>query len=248
MKKFLSFIFVAVVATSIDATPYKALFVEAEAVPSGAGLVYIESKSAEDDDYIFDRSNESDETAYFMWVGGENSNGADYPGCTGGIGIFEVLIQAYPEDDYEVVCLANTIKEDGNYTESDCYAVIHGQNQALGWTFDFDYSAITEMGVKISVNNVEHPQDGHSEDGPSRDEVFADFMAYASETPDAHVYVIFRKKGDELPKFVSEGGESVREAMMDADNNAATYTTSGQKVDQHYKGIVIRRGTKAIHR
>lgn len=250
MKKFLSFIFVVVVATSIDATPYKALYVEAEAVPSGAGVVYIESKNAEDDEYIFDRSKDGEEPVYFMWVGGENSNGADYPGCTGGIGLYEVLIQAEPEDGYEVVCVANTVNDDGIYTEADCYAVIHGESAALGFTFDIDYSAITEMGVKISVNNAEHPQDGHSsdDDWPRRNEVFADFESYVSSAPDAYVYVIFRKKGDELPKFVSGGGESVREAMMGADKNGTIYSTSGQRVDQHYKGIVIRKGTKSIQR
>ena len=248
MKKILSFIVVALVALSIDATPYKALYVEAEAVPEGAGIVYIATKDAEDDDYVVEKSEDGDEIAYMKWVAGENSNGADYLGCTGGIGMYELIIQAEPAAGYEVVCVANTIKEDGSYSESDCYAVIHGQNQALGWTFDFDYSNIAEMGVKISVNNPEHPEDGHSENGPSREEVLEDFYSYVNDEPDTYVYVIFRKKGDELPKFVSEEGESVREATMDADKNATTYTTSGQKVDQHYKGIVIRRGTKSIQR
>jgi len=246
MKKTLSFIAVALVALSIDATPYKALYVEAEAVPTGAGVVYIESKNAEDDEYIFDRSKDGEDPVYFKWVGGENSEGADYPGCTGGIGLYEVLIQAEPEDDYEVVCVANTVNDDGIYTEADCYAVIHGESAAMGFTFDFDYSAITEMGVKISVNNAEHPQDGHSSDGPSREEVFADFETYASAAPDAYVYVIFRKKGDELPKFVSDGGEGIRSTTANADEDGSTYNVAGQQVGKVYKGVVVKNGKKVI--
>jgi|GEM_PF-1662787 len=252
MKKF--FTFVAVVAAccmSASATPYKALYAEAEVVPSGAGVIYMNGKNAEDEAYIFDQqpqqTDDWDESAYMMWVGGENSDGAEYPGCTGGIGIYEVKIQAEINEGYEIVCLANTIKEDGIYTEADCYAVIHGEAAATGFTFDFDYSNITEMGVKISVNNPEHPQDGHSSDGPSRDEVFENFAQYVSDTPDAYVYVIFRKIGDELPKFVADGDpDGIRSASAEGVKDGATYNLVGQKVGKVYKGIFIRDGKKLI--
>ena len=245
MKKFLSLLSVIALAASANATPYKALYVEAEPVPEGAGIVYITTKDAEDDDYVVEKSEDGDEIAYMKWVAGENSNGADYPGCTGGIGMYEVLIQAEPAAGYEVVCVANTIKEDGIYSESDCYAVIHGQNQALGWTFDFDYTNIVEMGVKISVNNPEHPEDGHSENGPSRDAVLEDFYSYVNDEPDAYVYVIFRKKGDELPKFVSEDGNAIQATMADA-KDSATFNVAGQRTGWVYKGIAIKNGRKVI--
>ena len=245
MKKFLSRCVVAVACASVHATPFKALYAEVEAVPSGAGVVYMSPKNAEDEGYVYDQSEDWDETAYMMWVGGENSDGADYPGFTGGTGLYEVLIKAEPEAGYEVVCVAGVVKEDGIYTEEDCFAVIHGESAAAGFTFDFDYSTITEMGVKINVNNVEHPQDGHSSDGPDRDAVFKDFNAYSSDEPDTYVYVIFRKIGDELPKFVSEGGEGIQGVKSEA-KEGATYNVAGQQVVKAYKGIVIKNGQKVI--
>ena len=248
MKKFLSFIAVAVACISAGATPFKALYAEVEAVPSGAGVVYLNPKNAEDEAYVFDQSLDWDEVAYLMWVGGENSEGADYPGCTGGTGLYEVLVVAEPAAGYEVVCVADTVREDGIYTEADCYAVIHGESAAAGFTFDFDYSTITEMGVKINVNSTNHPQDGHSQDDgwPDRDEVLANFKSYVSDTPDTYVYVIFRKVGDELPKFVAGGADAIRAARAEAAKDGATFNVAGQQVVKAYKGVAIQDGRKVI--
>lgn len=242
MKKFLSLIVVLVAAISAaDATPFKALYVEVAAAPEGAGVVYVNPKSEEDAGYVYDQSEDWDETAFMKWVGGENSDGADYIGCSGHIGLFEVLILAQPEAGYEFVCLSNKVKEDGIYTEDDCYAVIHGESAAEGFTFDFDYTGIDKEGVKISVNNAEHPQDGHSSDGPSRDDVYLEFPQYMSDTPDTYVYAIFRKVGETLPKF--EGSTNIRNTKADVENSPI-YNILGQPVSQTYKGIAIRNGKK----
>jgi len=243
MKKFISLIVVMVAALSVDATPYKALYAEVAAAPEGAGVVYMSPKNEEDAGFVIDQSEDWDETAYMKWVGGENSDGKEYPGCTGATGLYEVLILAQPESGYEVVCIANKVKEDGIYYEDDCYAVIHGESAAAGWTFDFDYTGIDKEGVKINVNNVEHPQDGHSnaDEGPSRAEVFDDAYSYLNDEPDTYVYVIFRKVGETLPKM--ESGTGIRAAKADADNSPA-YNILGQPVGQTYKGIVIKNGRK----
>ena len=244
MKKFLSLIVVLVACLSANATPYKALYAEAAAAPSAGGVVYLSPKSEEDAGFVAAQSEDWDETVFIKWVGGENSDGANYPGCTGGIGLYEVLVLAEPNPGYEVVCIANTIKEDGVYTEADCYAAIHG-NSAQDFSFDFDYSTIEKEGVKINVNNVDHPQDGHSDSGPKREEVFENFNTYVSATPDTYVYVIFRKVGDEFPMFVS-GETSIRETTVDSEKEGVTYNIAGQQVGKIYKGVVIKNGKKVI--
>ena len=206
MKKVLSFLAVVALALGANATPYKALYAEVSAAPSGGGVVYVSPKNDEDAGFVAEQSADWGETAFIKWVGGENSDGQSYPGCTGGIGLYEVVVKAQPEAGFEVVCVANKVKANGIYTKEDCYAVIHGEESA-NFSFDFDYSAIVTDGVKISVNNASHPQDGHSSDDGAlrREDVFANFGTYVNAEPDAQVFVIFRKIGESLPKFAGDG-------------------------------------------
>ncbi|MBQ8047745.1 MAG: hypothetical protein IJ196_07470 [Prevotella sp.] len=243
MKKIFTLIAGIAFAANVNATPYKALYVEAYAEPTAGGKVYLSPKSQEDEGFVYDISDEEGESAFIKWVGGENSDGNDYQiGCTKQTGLYEVNVYAFPNDGYELVCYANTIKDDGIYTEDDCYGLIHGENAQAGWTFDFEYTGNAD---KINVNNVNHPQDGHSSDGPTREEVFADFDQYVSETPDTYVYVIFRKIGDELPKFVQDGGDGIANVNASANNDGVTYNVAGQQVT-NFKGIVVRNGKKYL--
>ena len=251
MKKIFTFVVALAFAAGANATPYKALYVEADAQPVAAGTVYLAPKSTEDETYVFDISEEEGSTAFIKWVGGENSNGEGYPGCTGGIGMYEVLAYAFPEDGYEFVCFANKVKDDGVYTKDDCYAVIHSENASGGWTFDFDYTGYDQGGVKISVNNPNHPEDGHSDKDtgkPSRDDVYANYESYGTVTPDTYVYAIFRKIGDELPKFDSEetGIKGIDANVNDNVNDNRVYNLAGQRVGSDFKGIVVVGGKKYI--
>ncbi|MBQ8452268.1 MAG: hypothetical protein IJ539_00640 [Prevotella sp.] len=244
MKKIFTLMASLVLVLNVNATPFKALYVEAVAQESGAGKVYLAAKSTEDEGYVYDISEEEGSTAFIKWVAGENSDGADLKiGCTKQIGMYEVLIHAFPADGYELVCYADKVKEDGIYTEDDCYAIIHGENASGGWSFDFDF---TGNGDKINVNNVDHPQDGHSEDGPSRDDVYAAFEDYVSETPDTYVYVIFRKIGDELPKFVPSDETGITEAKVAVAGQDAVYSLTGQRLSKAVTGIAIQNGKKVV--
>ena len=244
MKKIFTLMAGLVIAASASATPYKALYVQAIAEPSGAGVVYLGPKSDEDQGYVYDISEEEGETAFIQWVGGENSDGADMTiGCTKQIGLYEVLAYAFPENGYEFVCFADKVKEDGIYNSDDCYSVIHGNNASEGWTFDFEW---TGNGDKINVNSLDHEQDGHSSDGISRDEVYERFAEFVHETPDTYVYAIFRKVGDELPKFVPNDENSVKAVNAETTSNGILFNAAGQQVGKAVKGIVIQDGKKMI--
>ena len=191
--------------------------------------------------YVKYQSASPGENAFIKFVGGENGNAEGSPGCTGdGMPVFEVAMSTNPVEGYELVCYANKVMEDGIYTEADCYAVIHG-NSSAERTFDFEY---TGDGDWINVNNVNHPQNGHSNDGPSRDEVFNNFENYVNDTPDTHVYAIFRKIGDALPRFDGYETVTVSKNATDGENNYATMYY-GNKSFSAPKGIKAYTATVA---
>ena len=65
--------------------------------------------------------------------------------------------------------------------------------------------------------------------------------------PDTYVYVIFRKVGDELPKFV-EDETAIHGLTIDNKSNGATYNLSGQQVGKDFKGVVIKDGKKIVNK
>lgn len=245
MKKIFTLMASLVLALNANATAYKALYVEVAAESSAAGKVYVApKKDSEDEGYIYDISDEEGATAFLKWIVGENSNGSDCKiGCTAEIPIYEAAVYVFPNAGYELVCYANKVKEDGIYTEEDCYAVVHGEGVTdENWGFDFEYTGNADH---INVNNPDHPQDGHSSDGPSREEVYDSFGNYVSATPDTKVYVIFRKIGDELPKFVRNEETGIQAVAVET-GNATCYSITGQALAAPVKGVNVINGKKVI--
>ena len=247
MKKIFTLIAgIAFASGAFATTPYKCLHAEATVSPTGGGVVYLAAKNDDEAGFVVDNSEDYGETSFIKFVGGENSNGQSMQeGVGAGIGFYEIKVFAEAEAGYELVCYANKIKEDGVYTKEDCYTVIHGDSEQ-DFSFDFEY---TGEGDKINVNNIDHPEDGNSSDGPSREDLYNNFDAYSTGV-DTYIYVIFRKVGDELPKFDPEGeggGEDgISNLNATVESNDAMFNLSGQAVNASYKGLVIKGGKKYI--
>jgi hypothetical protein len=241
MKKIFTLIAGVLMASAANATPFKNLYVQAEAYPSGAGEVYLDAKNDEDAAYVSEKSDDYGETAYIKLVIGENGSDNTSTGWQNGYGIYEVKAYASAADDYELVCYSNEIREDGIYSPANAYVIIHGASESEGRTFDY---VLTGEGDWININNPEHAQDGHSQDGPTRDECLA--SGTWSESPDAVVYAIFRKTGDELPKFTTEQEDAINGITVNSAKKDAVYTVSGQQVGTNAKGILISNGRKVL--
>ena len=201
MKKIFAFYAVAMVAVVMSAsTPYKNLYVTAQITPSGSGAVYLSVEPGDDENFIRSISEDYGETAFIQATFGENGSEPCTYGCNSLNGVYEVVVNVDVNPGYEVVCLANKIKEDGIYRSEDCYARFDSYDSASR-KFSFDYSN-PELRYIINCNNVitHNYEDGNSSDGPSRDVCFADESKWG-DTPDAEVYVIMRKKGESLPKL-----------------------------------------------
>lgn len=256
MKKFFTLMAVTLMAASASATtPFKNLYVEAYAYPTGAGEVYINPKNDEDAGYVYDQSDDWGETAFMKYVGGENGNGDDVKGCnkpadpSSPNGTFEVKMNAIANAGYELVCYADAVYEDGIYGENDVYPTFTGDNQQNRvWAFEW-----TGDGELINVNNIDTPQTGDSDDSnadyPSRDECFADPSLW-SDVPDTKVYAIFREVGAELPKFDPDfaGHKTTGVAAPKALSirNGVIYNAAGQVVGKAVKGIAIQNGKKVV--
>lgn len=248
MKKIFTLIAGVMLAASASATtPYKALYVTAEACPAGSGVVYLDVKEG-DKAYVKAQSEDYDETAFLKYVGGENGGGDEAAaGSFGGnIGTYEAIVYAEPESDYEFVCLAGVLKTEENavYTAADCFLPMTGEGQT-DRVYDFGFYANIADGNMINVNNTAHAEDGNSGDGPSRDEIFADDSYWTGDV-DTKVYVIFREKGAEYPKFDGEAS-GVNSVLAPVDNDAA-YTISGVRANESTKGIVVVNGKKFINK
>ena len=197
---------------SASATPYKALYVEASVYPSGAGTVYLSSKNDEDAGYVKEKSASPGETAFIKCVLGENGN-TDVVGCNARGGVYEVVIDAVHSNGYELVCYADKIREDGIYRDSDVYPVIKGNGEFFRqWSVEW-----TGNGDWINIDNPELPTRGNE-----RDAVFNDFDNNVSENPDTHVYAIFRKVGDELPRYDGDETITISDKATDGESFYAT--------------------------
>ncbi|MBQ6186994.1 MAG: hypothetical protein IJK49_03470 [Prevotella sp.] len=251
MKKIFTLIAgVMFVASANAVTPYKNLYVEASVYPTGSGYVYLDGKNDEDKKFIYEQSEDYGETAFIKYVGGENGGGGDAVGCNAGMGVYEIAVFVDPEVDYELVCYADKIKEDGIYGKSDVYPVIDGTGEGQrSWNFEW-----SGEGNWININcpddicPVTGSSDGSVEgtDGRKREDCFkrTDFW---NADPDTYVYVIMRKVGDELPKFV-EDETAIHGLTIDNKSNGATYNLSGQQVGKDFKGVVIKDGKKIVNK
>jgi len=254
MKKILSvcaFMLACVAANA--STPYKNLYVVAEAYPSGSGLVYLGAKNSTDDAYVKEQSEDLGETAFIKYVGAENGDGIK-DGTTGELEdktgsckatdhIFELNLHYEAAAGYELLCLAEKIAEDGVYTADMCYSVIHGESLIDNRTFDFDYSVTP---LRINVNNANHPEDGNDNDGnnPENRQKLLDEGTW-NDTPDTYVYAIFRKIGETTPSFNPEPS-AVQGVNADVKTTNAYFNLGGQRVNAGTKGIVIKDGKAFI--
>lgn len=225
MKKIASlFILLLAVLAAGASTPYKNLYVVAKLAPSGSGKIYLVPKPG-DEDYVRDTATTDDES-YVQCTVGENGNEGTTYACGSNTGVYEMTVYVEPASGYELVCLANKVKEDGVYYSEDCYAVFDsydsGNRQA-----SFDYT-VSDLGFIINVNNMEtHPQeDGSSSGEINRDMCYADDSKW-SPTPDTEVYAIMRKKGDKTPKLdLSEKPDYVNNTTDVTDRDNAIYTNA----------------------
>ncbi len=201
MKKIfilLSMVALASVNANAGVAVYKNLYAEVTACPSGSGEVYLETATDEDASYVKDTSGDYGETAYIKATLQNDGDEGESGGVNSGTPCYFIKVYAEPMDGYELAFYSNVVKESGIYAPSECYAVFN-QTDSNGRTTSF---AATGWGDIININNVvKHSrEDGTSaEDTPSRDEALNNGIW--EETPDANIYAIFRKVGEELPKI-----------------------------------------------
>ncbi len=225
MKKFLLIlggVILSLSASAIGEASVKHLYVVAEAHPTGAGTVYLHAKNKAGNadaerQYVYDRTGGRgssptwnadqgwEEKAELWYCPGENGSmkGVD---CTGTNPIYEAVMMAQPNDGWELVCYANQIKESGIYTPEDCYALIHGDSGDPR-ECDFDYTGeeyhndnTGEHWINANNNLAAH----NDKDGSSQSDVFNAITGLWYTPVDAQVYAIFRRVGEELPRFVKD--------------------------------------------
>lgn len=247
MKKVFTLMVVVLMAATASAgiTPYKNLYVEAYANPTGAGTVYLEPKNGDDANYLVDCSDNMGESAFIKLVFAENGGGGDYTiGCNKGLGVFEVMVDALPEAGYELVCLADKVTDDGVYGPDDCYPSIEGDKENER-TISFFWTG--QDIININVPKSEHDEDGTSaNDTPSREDCAKDLSKF-HETPDTYVYAIFREIGADLPMFDENKSTGIR-SVNTAKSDKAYYSITGQQLSAPLKGINIINGRKVVVR
>lgn len=201
MKKIFILLSIALLsATHANAgvSVYKNLYATLTASPSAAGEVYMEAASDEDASYVKEVSDDYGSTAYIKVTLQNNGDEGASGGVNDGQQCYFVKAYAEPMEGYELAFYTNVIKEDGIYAPSDCYAVFN-QTDGEGRTTSF---TATGMGDIINIHNsAKHSrEDGTSaDDTPSRDDALNNGIW--EETPDAEIYAVFRKIGEELPKI-----------------------------------------------
>ena len=249
MKKIFTLIAGVMLAASASAeTPYKNLYTVAEVYPAGAGLVYLDAKNEAQKEFVKEQSEDFEENVFIKETIGENGSQDQYvdkegyqEDATGTLGNYEELLFVEPNPGYEFVCVSNTIKEDGIYTPAECYQSHTGEGTD-SFVFSWEYS-ITD-GNLINVNSASHEVDGNSTD-PGQQAVFD--KDNWDEEPNTTLYVIFRKTGEELPKF-DPTITGINSVLRPADENAPIYNVAGAAANANTKGILIKNGKKFINK
>lgn len=190
---------------SATGTPFKNLYVEAEVVPAGAGVIYLTGKNDDEMKYIHDVSEDYGEKVKLLATLGENGSYDQYNtrdgfsvDASGTLGNYEAKLLIEPAEGYEFVCVTNTIQPSGVYFPDVCYQQ-HTGTSVQDFVFSWNYDT-AETGNLINVNSSARESDGTSaENDIGRDGVFA--LNNWSETPDTKLYVVFRETGTDNPKF-----------------------------------------------
>lgn len=244
MKK--SFMFVmGVLLASVAAqasTPFKNLYVMAESYPSGAGEIYLTSKD-EDKAYVKYETDYFNGEAELMVTVGENGSSDQYNHNVGFVfdaseelGMYEAVIYIRPYEGYEFVCLAKEISESGVYYPGICYQMHTGTTSQAedAFKFSWNYNIGEETGNLININSAARAVDCTTDNG-SQQTAFD--MDNWSDEPDTHLYAIFRKIGDELPKFDTG---STDELLGDADDDGVVTLEDAKTI------VDYRLGKKSV--
>lgn len=188
-----------------EPTPIKNLHLYAQVYPKGAGVVYLAPKD-KDNAYIKEQSATFGSTATLKYTTRENGSADDAKAqggdCQQGVAMYEALVYAKANEDYEFVGLAPDAW-DGKYHQADLYAV-HTGDDVNSYKFSFSYDGI-ENGLAINANSTRHNADGDDDSGKDvvgdagkgQPYVFANKPW--STMPNTYVYAIFRKKGETTP-------------------------------------------------
>jgi hypothetical protein len=215
----------------------KNIYAQVEAVPSGAGEVYISARP--------DQSSYVKETSGWGSVSTVKAtlerNGDDPDGAS----MYEAIVQAKPAEGYEFVCYSYEPEfPNGIFLAADIYREASSTDgDTRQWSYATEAMGVNGTGAIINVTSPLR-NDGNT-DNPGKDKLFNE--GTWSETPDRYIYAVFRKKGDAYPILdeLLPVGEII---MNNRPENGKVYDTSGRLVGDDYKGIVIKNGRKYIRK
>ncbi len=185
-------------------TPYKNLYTVAEVYPTGAGEIYLAAKNEAQQAYVWEQSEDYGQNVFIQETIGENGTNDQYNtregyemDASGSLSNYEEGLYIEPAPGYEFVCVTNAIQSTGVYYPDICYQS-HTGTGTDNFVFSWDYST-TDINL-INVNSAARAEDGNSgDDSIGQDGVFA--LDNWDAEPNTHLYVIFRKVGDESPIF-----------------------------------------------
>ncbi len=227
------------VVPSVWANPVelKNIYAQVEAVPLGAGEVYI---SARPDHSSYVKESTGWGSVSAMKATLEN-NGSDADGAS----MYEAVVQAKPSEGYEFVCYSYEPEfSNGIFLAADIYREASSTNgDTRQWTYATEAMGVNGTGAIVNV--VSPLRDDGNSDNPGKDKLFNE--GTWSDTPDRYIYAVFRKIGDTYP-ILDEllPVEEITAGMKGEDNRM--YNTAGMSVNGDYKGIVIRNGRKYIRK
>ena len=227
--------FAAVQSVLANPVELKNIYAQVEAVPLGAGEVYI---SARPDHSSYVKESTGWGSVSAMKATLEN-NGSDVDGAS----MYEAVVQAKPAEGYEFVCYSYEAEfGNGIFLAADIYREASSTNaDSRQWTYATEAMGVNGTGAIVNV--VSPLRDDGNSDNPGKDKLFSE--GTWSDTPDRYIYAIFRKIGDTCPML--DELLPVEETVADVkDEDNRMYNTAGLFVSDDYKGIVIRNGRKYI--
>ena len=216
----------------------KNIYLSVEAFPSAAGVVYADVKPA-DSKYAKDKTGWGAVSSVKATL---QQNGSD----TNDLGMYEAVVSAKANDDYEFVCYSYERYTNDNpiYLKPDILLEASGFDSESR-TFTEATNAMGVNGTGAILNVYTGNRNDPNSDGISRDDLFA--SDDWSESPDITVYAIFRRKGDIYPMIDLELDVEALECEPQQPDGKA-YNLQGMQVNEDYKGIVIMNGKKFLRK
>lgn len=233
----LALVMTAVQSAWTNPVELKNLYVQVEAVPLGAGEVYVASRP-DHSSYVKESTGWGSVSSMKATV---ENNGSDVDGAS----MYEAVVQAKPAEGYEFVCYSYEPEFDnGIFLAADIYREASSTDaDTRQWTYATEAMGVNGTGAIVNVVSPLR-NDGNS-DAPGKDKLFSE--GTWSDTPDRYIYAIFRKTGDTYPML----DELLPVEMIAAgrkNRDGRAYDTAGRPVGDGYKGLVIVNGRKYIRR